>query len=192
MKALSSNKQIAAVQVTLSVSAESWKPSCVLPFSSLRFFFSISFSGSFLIALTLVPKSCRVPAESKSECSLWKQVLLIDIVFQRKCHQSSEAVRTGLCIRCFSNQDQSNVFDLWHPYMDEETSKHLICLIVIRVLICASFLRFRGGMNVFFFLKCCLMLEGNCFSCLCVCFFVFVFLNETKTIRWSDSVLIFF
>lgn len=37
MKALSSNKQIAAVQVTLSVSAESRKRSCFLPFSRLRF-----------------------------------------------------------------------------------------------------------------------------------------------------------
>lgn len=36
--------------------------------------------------------------------------------------------------------------------MDEETSEHLICLIVIMVLICASFLWFKGGMNVFCFL----------------------------------------
>lgn len=74
-------------------------------------------------------------------------------MLQRKCHQSSEAVRTRLCIRCFSNQDQANVFDLWHSYKDEETSKHLICLIVIMVLVCASFLHFRGGMNVFFHFK---------------------------------------
>lgn len=35
--------------------------------------------------------------------------------------------------------------------MDEEISEHLICLIVITVLICASFLRFiEGDMNVVF------------------------------------------
>lgn len=78
MKALSSNKQIAAVQVMLSV--ESWKRSCFLPFTRLHFSpcrlftlrYSKQFSDSFLIALTLVPKSCRVLAESKSECCLWK------------------------------------------------------------------------------------------------------------------------
>lgn len=50
--------------------------------------------------------------------------------------------------------------------MDEETSEHLICLIVIMVLICASFLWFKGGMNVFSFLfRHVLVKYTCCFLC---------------------------